>query len=110
MSKLAEVKRRIDWHPPSWRDKSQNTLSFITINTNEMKLYTTLKILQTEDHWAANKGYVDTQIANIDIPRHARPEPGNLLKTIRQILSTKRRLQKLIQSTNSETLSRFLGN
>ncbi|MEL0068977.1 MAG: hypothetical protein VW874_12005, partial [Gammaproteobacteria bacterium] len=43
---------------PSWRVKSQNK-SFITINTNEMKLYNIADPTNHEDHWVANKGYVD---------------------------------------------------
>ena len=78
---------------PSWRVKSQNK-SFITINTNEMKLYNIADPTNHEDHWAANKGYVDTQIANIDIPDM--PDlSGYLTKNGTQILdSTKWRLQQ----------------
>ena len=52
---------------PSWSIKS-NAKSFISITSNEMKLYNIADPTGRDDGWAANKGYVDTQIADIDIP------------------------------------------
>ena len=50
-----------------WRLKTA-TKSFISITTNEMKLYNIADPTNHEDGWAANKGYVDKEIAKISIP------------------------------------------
>jgi len=78
---------------PAWSIKS-NIKSFISITTNEMKLYNIADPTNRDDGWAANKGYVDTQIANIDIPDM--PDlSGYLTKNGTQVLdSAKWRLQQ----------------
>ena len=50
-----------------WRVKSSNK-TFISITTNEMKLYNVADPTGHEDGWAANKGYVDKEINKIEIP------------------------------------------
>ena len=47
-----------------WRIKT-GAKSFISITTNEMKLYNIADPTGHEDHWAANKGYVDTAVSTV---------------------------------------------
>ena len=49
----------------AWRIKTA-AKSFISITTNEMKLYHIADPTGHEDTWAANKGYVDTEVGKID--------------------------------------------
>ena len=51
----------------AWRIKTSNK-SFISITTNEMKLYHIADPTGQDDGWAANKGYVDSEINKIEIP------------------------------------------
>jgi hypothetical protein len=49
----------------AWRIKTA-AKSFISITTNEMKLYNIADPTGHEDGWVANKGYVDTEVGKID--------------------------------------------
>lgn len=49
----------------AWRIKTA-AKSFISITTNEMKLYHVADPTSHDDHWAANKGYVDTEVGKVD--------------------------------------------
>ena len=57
-----------------WRIKSPNK-SFISITTNEMKLYHVADPTGQDDAWAANKGYVDTEVGKVDTKIDAAIEP-----------------------------------
>ena len=49
----------------AWRVKT-TAKSFISITTNEMKLYNIADPTGHDDGWVANKGYVDTEVGKID--------------------------------------------
>ena len=49
----------------AWRIKTA-AKSFISITTNEMKLYNIADPSGHDDGWVANKGYVDTEVGKID--------------------------------------------
>ena len=58
----------------AWRIKTQNK-SFISVTANEMKLYHIADPTGQDNGWAANKGYVDTEVGKVDAKIDTAVEP-----------------------------------